>query len=225
MAKQVQLRRGTTAQHASFTGAAGEVTVDTDKGVVVVHDGSTAGGIPGARDSTVLKQGKTTIWIPAVAMMPRVTNGPSRGVTELATNDIMLPTLDFDTTTEEGAGFWIRMPKAYNAGTVTFSYIWTAASGSGGVVFSLAGRAFADDDAMDQAVGTVASRADTFITANDMHVATESGTITLAGTPAAEIPVYFQITRTVANGSDTLAVDAKLIGVFVHFTTNAATDA
>jgi len=44
MAKKLQLRRGTTSQHSSFTGAVGEVTVDTDKDVVVVHDGSTAGG-------------------------------------------------------------------------------------------------------------------------------------------------------------------------------------
>ena len=44
MARQVQLRRGTTAQTNSFTGAVGEVTVDTDKDTVVVHDGSTAGG-------------------------------------------------------------------------------------------------------------------------------------------------------------------------------------
>jgi len=41
-----QRRRGTTAQHASFTGLLGELTVDTDKDVVVVHDGSTAGGFP-----------------------------------------------------------------------------------------------------------------------------------------------------------------------------------
>lgn len=43
-AKQVQLRRGTTAQHGSFTGAPGEVTVDTDLNVLRVHDGATAGG-------------------------------------------------------------------------------------------------------------------------------------------------------------------------------------
>ena len=49
MAKKLQLRRGTTSQHSSFTGAVGEVTVDTDKDVVVVHDGSTAGGFPSAR--------------------------------------------------------------------------------------------------------------------------------------------------------------------------------
>lgn len=45
MAKQVQIRRGTTAQHASFTGAAGEVTANTTRKGLHVHDGSTAGGI------------------------------------------------------------------------------------------------------------------------------------------------------------------------------------
>jgi len=46
MATQVQLRRGTTAAHSTFTGALGEVTVDTDKDTLVVHDGGTAGGFP-----------------------------------------------------------------------------------------------------------------------------------------------------------------------------------
>jgi hypothetical protein len=41
-----QRRRGTTSQHASFTGLLGELTVDTDKDTVVVHDGATAGGFP-----------------------------------------------------------------------------------------------------------------------------------------------------------------------------------
>lgn len=46
MATQVQFRGGTTAQNNAFTGASKELTVDTDKDVVVVHDGSTAGGHP-----------------------------------------------------------------------------------------------------------------------------------------------------------------------------------
>ena len=45
MTTQVQFRRGTTAQHAVFTGAPGEITVDTDKKTAIVHDGSTVGGI------------------------------------------------------------------------------------------------------------------------------------------------------------------------------------
>jgi len=44
MAKQVQWRGGTTDEHADFTGAPKEVTVDTDKNTLVVHDGDTAGG-------------------------------------------------------------------------------------------------------------------------------------------------------------------------------------
>ena len=44
MSKKLQLRGGTTTEHASFTGAEREVTVDTDKETLVIHDGSTAGG-------------------------------------------------------------------------------------------------------------------------------------------------------------------------------------
>lgn len=44
-ATQVQFRRGTTAQHNTFTGALGEVTLDTDKDTLIIHDGSTAGGV------------------------------------------------------------------------------------------------------------------------------------------------------------------------------------
>ena len=50
MAKLLKLRRGTTTQHASFTGAEGEVTIDITKDTAVVHDGSQAGGRPMARE-------------------------------------------------------------------------------------------------------------------------------------------------------------------------------
>lgn len=51
----VQQFRGTTAQHNTYTGLPGELTVDTDKHVVVVHDGSTAGGHPTVPDKFLLK--------------------------------------------------------------------------------------------------------------------------------------------------------------------------
>ena len=50
MAKLLKLRRGTTTQHASFTGAEGEVTVDITKDTAVIHDGAQAGGRPLARE-------------------------------------------------------------------------------------------------------------------------------------------------------------------------------
>ena len=45
MPTQIQLRRGTTSQNGSFTGAAGELSIDTDLDQLRVHDGSTAGGV------------------------------------------------------------------------------------------------------------------------------------------------------------------------------------
>ena len=46
MATQAQFRRGTTGEHSGFTGAVGEVTVDTEKKVLCVHDATTPGGFP-----------------------------------------------------------------------------------------------------------------------------------------------------------------------------------
>ncbi len=54
MSTEVKFRRGTTAQHTSFTGADGEMTVDQTKKVVVIHDAVTAGGFPGMRGDTKL---------------------------------------------------------------------------------------------------------------------------------------------------------------------------
>ena len=53
MATQVQIRRGTTAQHSSFTGASAELTFDTDLKTIRAHDGTTAGGIVLAKASDV----------------------------------------------------------------------------------------------------------------------------------------------------------------------------
>jgi len=46
MSSELKLRRGSTVAHSTFTGADGEVTFDTDKNVIVSHDGATVGGFP-----------------------------------------------------------------------------------------------------------------------------------------------------------------------------------
>ena len=45
MSKQWQIRRGTTLENDAFTGAIGEITMDTTTKGLRVHDGSTQGGI------------------------------------------------------------------------------------------------------------------------------------------------------------------------------------
>jgi hypothetical protein len=50
MSKQIRFRRGTSAQHATFTGAEAEITVDTTKNCLAVHDGVTVGGVDTLRE-------------------------------------------------------------------------------------------------------------------------------------------------------------------------------
>lgn len=172
--------------------------------------------------SAVSYQGLQTIWIPAGAMTAATTNGAASGSTELATNKNMLKTLDYDTATQEFAQFDITMPKSWNQGTVTFVPVWTAASGSGTVVFALQAVGTRDDDAMDVAFGTEQTSTDTLITANDCHVGPTSAAITVAGTLTSPLRVNFRVKRNVAD--DTLGVDAKLIGVYVYYSTNLKND-
>ncbi len=53
MSIQLQFRRGNTAQTAVFTGAVAEVSMDTDKNTLILHDGVTAGGYALARESSL----------------------------------------------------------------------------------------------------------------------------------------------------------------------------
>ncbi len=50
MTTVVKRRGGTTSEHETFIGASREITIDTQKKTIVVHDGVTAGGIPLARE-------------------------------------------------------------------------------------------------------------------------------------------------------------------------------
>lgn len=53
MSQPLQPRRGTTIDHAGVTGLPGEISVDTTKNTVVVHDGVTVGGFPLARENAL----------------------------------------------------------------------------------------------------------------------------------------------------------------------------
>ncbi len=229
MATEVQFRRGTAAQHASFTGAAGEITVDTDDDRAVVHDGSTAGGIPLAKESET-PIGQQTIWVPAGAMVPTTTAGAEYTETELATNDIMVAAMHFDTASDEKAQFGIQMPKGWDEGTIVAQVVWSHPSTTTNfdVTFALRAVAFANDDAGDAAFGTAVTMKDTGGTTDDIYISPESAAMTIAGTPGAEEYVVFELFRDVDGagtaGDDDLAVDARVHGVKIHYTLDAATD-
>jgi hypothetical protein len=170
--------------------------------------------------------GQQTIWVPAVAMYPRTTSGAAAGTVETSTNRVMLRTLDFDTATQEFAQFAIQMPKSWNEGTLICQFVWShpAASTNFGVAWEIQALALANDDAADTAFGTAVTVTDTGGTANDIYITGETPALTVAGNPGPEEYVIFQVRRAPANAGDTLAVDARLHGVRIHYSADAAKD-
>ena len=77
MATAIQRRRGTATQHGSFTGLAGEITIDTTNNTVRVHDGSTAGGHRLAKYSEITSLGDGDIT--AVVAGAGLTGGATDG--------------------------------------------------------------------------------------------------------------------------------------------------
>ena len=74
MPTQVQFRRGTTTQNESFTGAVGELSVDTTLDTIRVHDGSTAGGIRLAKYSEI-QSGDITAVVAGTGLSGGATSG------------------------------------------------------------------------------------------------------------------------------------------------------
>jgi hypothetical protein len=171
--------------------------------------------------------GRQALWIPAEAMLSRVTNGPSISVSETATNKINRRTLDFDKDTVEYVQFRLAMPKSWDEGTITFRPVWTHGSTSTNfkVSWGLQAVAISDGEDGDAAFGTAQYSNDTGGSTGFVYIGDESAAITVGGTPSAEDVVVFQVLRKADDATnDTLAVDASLIGVRLYINTDSGSD-
>ena len=230
---------GTGAANATLTSSgAHDLILDTNSGTnsgtITITDGAdgniniapNGNGVVQAGGVAVKIAGKETIWVPAVAMYPNTTNGCAALAQVELSNGPEIKTLDFDKDSDENAQFAVAFPKSWNEGTITFQAFFTADSTNTGTVsWALAGVSCADNDTINVAFGTaVAPTAKAHSgTANDLDVTAESGAVTIAGSPSTDEEVYFQITRDVSE--DSLTADAKLLGIKIFFTTDAANDA
>jgi len=199
--------------------ATGETNVDINlnpKGTGVLKSGTAA----------VKIAGKESLWVPAVAMYPNTTSGcADLAQTELG-NGPELKTLDFDKDSDEFAQFAVAFPKSWNEGTVSFQAFFTAnTTNTGTTAWFLQGVALADNGDLNTAFGTAVGPTAKAMsgTANDLAVTAESGAVTIAGSPSTDEYVFFQIFRDVS--ADDLSADAKLLGIKLFFTTDAANDA
>tara|TARA_A100000171_G_C2136969_1_gene151085 strand:- start:538 stop:2760 length:2223 start_codon:yes stop_codon:yes gene_type:complete len=183
---------------------------------------------PTVSSAAIKTAGKETIFVPAAAMSPTASNGCAALATaETTSGRPDMNVLDFDASSDEHAQFQVAFPKSWNEGTVTFQAFWTtAATDTDGVAWGLQGVAVSDNDTIDVAYGTaVVVTDDALGAAEDLCVTSESGAITIAGSPAAGDMCFFRIFRDVSDANDDMAEDARLIGIKLFFTTDAANDA
>jgi len=171
--------------------------------------------------------GKETIWVPSGAMYGAETNGADAKQIETTATRPDMKVLDFDAGTAEYAQFSVAMPKSWNEGTITYQVYWTPGStNTGNCIFGLQAVACADNDTIDVAYGTQIEVTDAGIgTVEDQQITSESSAMTVAGSPAAGELTYFQLLRDAADGSDTFSADARVLGVKLFYTTDAANDA
>ena len=171
--------------------------------------------------------GLETIWVPATAMYPATTNGSS-ALTQVETTALRpdLMVLDFAAAADDFAQFSIAFPKSWNEGTITFQVFWTpSTTNTGDCIWSLQGVSVADGATIDVAYGTAVSVTDAGIgTVEDQQVSPVSGNVTITNA-AVDTQTYFQIFRDANAGGDTFTGVARLLGVKIFFTTDAANDA
>ena len=205
----------------ALTGTIGGGTTVTASGNI----NTTAGEVQ-ENGTPISPIGKHTVAILAGSTTARTTNGCASGSTELATNDVMLVTMDCDAATDEAIQFRFPAPKSWNESTLTAIIDWTHPSTATNfdVVWGVRCLAIGNDDALDAAFGTAQTVTDTGGTANDHYTTAETSAITCSGTPAEGDSVVVEFYRDADNGSDTLAVDAQFISAKLLLTVDAAND-
>lgn len=217
---------GSSNRIAYFTGAGTmAIATLTAFGRTIIDDANAATAratLGAAADASV-----QTIWIPAGAIAPSITAGAAPSVAEMPTVLRLARSLDFDATTQEHGEFMICMPKGWNEGTVTAQFHWSHAASTVnfGVVWALQATAIGDTDMLTAAWGGGVTVADTGSITDRLYITTATAAITAAGSAMPQDLVSFRVYRVVADASDTLAIDARLHGITLFYTTTSLNDA
>ena len=207
---------GWTQLAVTHVASAGSFTA-ADACVMELHPSGDIGSIAG----------KQTIWVPASAMY-RATAAAGPAAAQFLAGSLVANYLAFDPSTFEDANALISMPKSWDLGALTARFYWfhPATTTNFTVAWTFYAKAYGDNESLDGASyggGVIIN--DTGGTTNQNYISAEGGSFTTSGTPVANDLLHFIFRRLSTDGSDTLAVDALLLGVQIYYTTNANTDA
>ena len=217
---EITLANAATGNNPSIT-ASGD---DTNVGLNLVAKGT---GVLQGGGAALKIAGKETMWVPAAAMYGPTTNPADEAQVETTATRPDLKVWDFDASTQQYTQFTAAMPKSWNEGTISYQVYWSPSStNTGNCIFGLQAVACADSDTIDVAYGTAVEVTDAGIgTVEDQQISSESGAVTVAGSPAAGEQTYFQLFRKAADGGDTFTGESRVLGIKIFYTTDAANDA
>jgi hypothetical protein len=211
---------GTGVSGPTLSATSGETNVGINinpKGTGVLKSGTAAIKIAGLE----------TMWVPASAMYATTTNPAEAAQVETTALRPDMKVFDFADTADDFVQFSVAFPKSWNLGTVTYQVFWTpSTTNTGNCIFGLQGVAIGDGDTIDIAYGTAVDVTDAGIgTIEDQQVSPVSGDVTIAGSPADDQQTYFQLYRDANAGGDAYTGVARVLGIKIFYTTDAANDA
>ncbi|TAE82623.1 MAG: DUF2793 domain-containing protein [Alphaproteobacteria bacterium] len=160
-----------------------------------------------------------SLFIPAPLMHPASTNGCAALATHtLGSNKPELRTLDFDASAIEYAYASAQLPQ-WAGGTVHCSVLWSHNGTAGGnVVWSIEAHSARDNISLDTTLSSAIYVTDTALNAQHMHETGVSSPITPSGNVSAGAAhLSLRIGRNASDSADNFASDARLHGIYVHY--------
>jgi len=215
-----------SADGDSSSGGLGDVVGPTGSADenIAVFDGVTGKAIKdgGASIADIDPRGKQSMWIPAAMMKPSATGGCAALATINAGGTADISTLDFDASTAEYAQFCVPLPRTWDTNPVSFVFYWCHPSTATnfGVVWSVQALAANNGEDLSGAMGSHVYVATAGGSTNFQFITSESDLVTPGSstTPGLGANLFVRIGRAATDPADTLAVDAKLLGVRLFFT-------
>jgi hypothetical protein len=207
------------------TGANPTITAsgETNVGINLIPKGT---GVLQGAGAALKIAGLETMWIPASAMYATTTNPAEANQVETTALRPDMKVFDFAAAADDFVQFSVAMPKSWNEGTITYQVFWTpSTTNTGNCLWGLQGVSIADGATIDVAFDAAVIVTDAGIgTVEDQQVSPVSSAVTVKSA-AADTQTYFQFSRDADAAGDAFTGVARLLGIKIFYTTDAANDA